>query len=966
MPANKHILLLFLFAFCLSGNAQELVQREYRTRQGLSSNEVYEAISDSKGFMWFATNRGVCKFDGYRFTHFTIENGLSDNVILGLFEDHIGRIWCRSISGSISYVKNDSAFTISAKTKSYYPNSLLVNQNGSLLVGSQVDGIFNQIDFPYEEINNHTIFDTTFDLHIVKSKKGIMFSRSTRNDGRSILLDENTGEEIRFQIIPSASNARVITDGAIVVICSENYIYILDEQKQFHSYTLPFYIRNAYRDHAKNLWLCLGPNEGVAFYENSDLTKTPKIFLKEKTITSVTQDFENGYWMTTLNDGVKYVSTLDALEYDLTAVNKGSNQTTLRAMDFLVVANSLGNFIQIPSSESSSIATHNFLSNPEALPAGLKLVLKNKKMIEHDGAAVREVMPSPDYHYLREESELLLHTNPSYYWGTSTLTCFKADKQTNSILETYSSPSRINGSCVADDSTLILSCTNGLWSFRNGTFHEISATFPSLQHRLNDVQMDMHNNIWIASAKDGLFILEKESLIHLNRENGLTSNSCNNILMSDDSVYLATDNGISIITNYGTPQFKVTPLTSKQGLPGKIIKSIYDIRHDFYYVSDEGLFQYNHKFSEIHKTTPNIYISSFKVNGTVILTEKNLNLAHDENNISISFTGLSYLNPEGNLYKYKLDGIDQEWNQISSGQIQYPALPPGNYTFSVLAVNASDLESSEPAKISFVISQPFWQTWWFILGCVLLFIILTIWISLSRINRIKTRAKEQELINAKISRTEMRALQAQMNPHFIFNCINSIQHHILEQDKLVANKLLSKFSKLVRNVLENSNSEWISIQREIETLELYIEMESVRFSSQFNYTIVVDPNINTLLENIPPLIIQPFVENAIIHGLLPLDNQQGTLDIRLFKKEDTLICTIEDNGIGRERARQIKATKEQNYQSMGISITQERLNTFDLSGKHHRTMKLNIQDKSKNGEPSGTLVEIQLPINMFQ
>ncbi len=284
----------------------------------------------------------------------------------------------------------------------------------------------------------------------------------------------------------------------------------------------------------------------------------------------------------------------------------------------------------------------------------------------------------------------------------------------------------------------------------------------------------------------------------------------------------------------------------------------------------------------------------------------------------------------------------------------------------MLAVNASDLESAEPAKISFVISQPFWQTWWFIVGCIVLFIILTVWISLSRIHRIKVRAKEQELINAKISRTEMRALQAQMNPHFIFNCINSIQHHILEQDKLVANKLLSKFSRLVRNVLENSNSEWISIQREIETLELYIEMESVRFSSQFKYTIEVDPNINTLLENIPPLIIQPFVENAIIHGLLPLDNRQGTLNIRLFQKEDTLICTVEDNGIGREKARQIKATKEQNYQSMGISITEERLNTFDLSGNHHRNMKLHIQDKFNNGEPSGTLVEIQLPIKLIQ
>jgi LytS/YehU family sensor histidine kinase len=205
-----------------------------------------------------------------------------------------------------------------------------------------------------------------------------------------------------------------------------------------------------------------------------------------------------------------------------------------------------------------------------------------------------------------------------------------------------------------------------------------------------------------------------------------------------------------------------------------------------------------------------------------------------------------------------------------------------------------------------------------------------------------------------------------MNPHFIFNCINSIQHCILEQDKLVANKLLSKFSKLVRNVLENSNSEWISIQREIETLELYIEMESVRFSSQFRYSIEVDPNINTLLDNIPPLIIQPFVENAIIHGLLPMDDKQGILEIRLVKRKDKLICTIEDNGIGRERARHIKATKEENYQSMGIAITRERLSTYDILAKHHGNLELEIEDRFMDNESPGTRVIIQIPIKTIQ
>jgi ligand-binding sensor domain-containing protein len=954
-------LILSLFISLEHGTAQELVQRDYRTQQGLSSNEVYDVISDSKGYLWFATNRGVCKFDGNNFKHFNLENGLKDQVILGLTEDSQSHIWCRSISGKISYIENDVAQTIEARTKSYYPNSLFVDYSGNLRIGSQTSGVFYRVESPYRSENMLIEVDTLFDLHISKSKNGLMYSRSTKNNGRSIFINEDTGEKTEFQIRPSASDSKVIMDENIIMVCSDNYLYIIDEQNQFAEYTLPFTVKNAFRDASKNLWLCLGPDQGAALYENTDMTKSPKLFMKNATITSIAQDFEGGYWFGTLNDGVKYVSTLQTLAFDISAIAKGSNHTILRAGDELLFANSLGGILHILASSASSIGSKNFLEHPNSLPSEVKLVVKNKKMIEYNNGISREVMPSPDYHYLRETKDLITPSDKPFYWGTSTLTCFKVDKKNNSILETYIAPSRINGTCVMDNSSFFLSCTDGLWTFSDGQFTEISASIPKLKHRLNDVQIDEHNSLWIASGSAGVFILDKDSLVQLRREDGLTSNSCNNILIEGDSIYVATDNGISLIANYGTPQFKISPLTTKQGLPGKLIKSTYKIHNRFYFHSDEGLFTYDPEEPSNDLSAPKIYLTSLKANGKEISPNGELNFPHDQNNISISVTGLSFKNPEENYYKYKLEGIDEEWNISSTGQIQYPSLSPGAYTFRVYAVNASDVESLDAATISFTIIQPYWQTWWFIFFCALLFLALTFWIATHRIRQIKRRAKEQELINAKIAKTEMRALQAQMNPHFIFNCINSIQHHILEQDKLVANKLLSKFAKLVRNVLENSNSEWISIHKEIETLELYIEMESVRFDSKFTYSIEVAKDINTHLENIPPLIIQPFVENAIIHGLLPLENKQGILAIRLFKKEGKLICSIDDNGIGREQARQIKATKETNYQSMGISLTQERLNIYQ-SGKHHRNMELNISDKLEGIKSAGTVVQIQLPI----
>lgn len=216
---------------------------------------------------------------------------------------------------------------------------------------------------------------------------------------------------------------------------------------------------------------------------------------------------------------------------------------------------------------------------------------------------------------------------------------------------------------------------------------------------------------------------------------------------------------------------------------------------------------------------------------------------------------------------------------------------------------------------------------------------------------LKTAQKEKQLAEQQKSLMELRALRAQMNPHFIFNAISSIQHFTLQNDSEAAQKYLSKFSKLIRGVLENSKHESIKLSEELQMLELYIELEQLRFSNKFSYAITIDKDIDANDVSIAPLVIQPFVENAIWHGLMHLQDRDGKLTISIQKQNGKLKCVIDDNGIGRKRAMEIRNAKM--HRSMGISITQERLHAGNMSVKF-------IDKQNPDGTAAGTTVEVTM------
>jgi LytS/YehU family sensor histidine kinase len=247
-----------------------------------------------------------------------------------------------------------------------------------------------------------------------------------------------------------------------------------------------------------------------------------------------------------------------------------------------------------------------------------------------------------------------------------------------------------------------------------------------------------------------------------------------------------------------------------------------------------------------------------------------------------------------------------------------------------------------------------------IYGALGLFV-LSVTVLILLLSRAKINAKRRiSEMNRKISEITQANLRQQMNPHFIFNTLNSIQYYMYQHDKLATNNYLTKFSSLMRKVLENSQHTSVPLRDELDALNLYLELEMIRFKDKFEYEINIDEEIDTLLYKVPTMLIQPYVENSISHGLMPNENK-GHVKIDLILENEYILCTIEDNGIGREAALEKKKKGEGNHNSLGTRIVSSRLDL--VNSLYGTTLKTTYTDlRNENGEPAGTRVEIQIPI----
>jgi len=502
----------------------------------------------------------------------------------------------------------------------------------------------------------------------------------------------------------------------------------------------------------------------------------------------------------------------------------------------------------------------------------------------------------------------------------------------------------------------------GKMSFTKTYLPAENDTFSVSSKNVETVAQFDDSTLLIGTSFGGMnfFNIETEKCTRLNTANGFPSNTVHSIKKdSDGSIWFTTDYSLY---RYQPADKKFTLYNIEPGVINSAFNSsqLYVFKNgDWSTSTPTEVIYFNPKILSTQNdrsTTVDIagfrlfdkpfFIDSFLANKNPVV------LGFKQNFFTIEFAALDFSNILQTKYYYKLNGVNNDWvNAGTRKSATYTDLEPGNYVFSVKADNGSSV--SKETSFEIIIEPPFWKTAWFIALCLLVTAAVGYLIIQRRIKTIRTKAEMKQ----KMAETEMIALRAQMNPHFIFNCLNSIDDLIQTNENEKATNYLARFAKLIRAILENSKSDSIPCWKDLETLKLYLELEELRWGKKITYHLNIGPEILQGDYKVPPMIIQPYVENAIHHGLLNKEQGVGRLLINVNAEKNHIIYIIEDNGIGRKKAMEYKLLNKPAHQSIGMDITKERINLFNQNNNG----RVAITDLyNEYNEPDGTRVTVSL------
>lgn len=495
------------------------------------------------------------------------------------------------------------------------------------------------------------------------------------------------------------------------------------------------------------------------------------------------------------------------------------------------------------------------------------------------------------------------------------------------------------------------------YNYQKGTF----TTYPHFS-RLCGASRYFHFDslfLWIATD-DGLIQADKRKMgliKYWTTKNGLANDYIYSVLPDKyQRIWISSNSGLSMIDYKNNLCRNFTLSDNLQDLEFNTASCYIDKKNNLWFGGINGLNLVHPTLTHTNTFSPKPMITQIEVmnlpykTDTAIPYIDKIKLPYNKNFINFQFQTPNYSQTDKIVYKYLLKGVDTGWIYIGNKNfINYTQLQPGTYTFMVKSNNANNQWSQDAASVVVEIIPPWWRTWWF----WTLFILGTVGILVYTIAYRIRHIKKEESLKYKIIESEMKSLRSQMNPHFIFNSLNSINGFVIENKTHLASDYLTKFARLIRLILENSKNETIILEKELDTLKLYLLMESLRFEDKFEYHIQIEKGIELEEICIPPLIIQPFVENAIWHGLLHRTSK-GKLEINIFQKSNQLGIQIIDDGIGREKSATYKNIKHKSRKSYGIEITKQRI----LSLNKQNTIE--ITDLKNGEEPIGTKVQITL------
>ena len=945
--------LIFFLIVSQFSYTQELSYIHYNTNDGLAGATTYDICQDIDGFIWIGTETGLSRFDGKNFKNYTVNDGLPDNEILKVFADSKGRVWIIPFKRTICY---------------YFKNKIYTSENDRVLKKISTEYYFNDI---CEDENQNIILADTKQVILIRPDNSVINLYNAKNvNGKleNVVARKNYFEKgfvVRINdTIFYYKDSTLVFHNIDKEILDPRIISLIS-YKNGSKYLLKLPVTYIRYDNENNYVKFINTPDGV-YTTDTINKKLGDHYLAGKKISKTIEDKENNLWFCTLDDGIyklssKEIRTINFNEKgeknntEVYSIDK-SNDEIICGLGFSKVAfitngkiRKIQNFSDYTLKSENSRVT-NRLYSIKTLSSGITMLGFDSYLIKlgNDIPTIKEIYPVKCIEEIDSENILV---------GTSR-NVFKIRIEDLAIVDTVWTGRSLK--VYTHNGSTYIGTLNGLYeiNYRN-EIKNLGTVYPGLAGRIMDIKSDTDSTLYVATADRGITIIQRNHVIReLNELNGLSSNVCRTIFLYDYNLFVGTNKGLNKI-NLREKNSSLVKYTIADGLPSDIINGIYVNNDSIWLATPAGLTFFNDNNISSDNICKSVLLS-IKVSGIEQNELTDLELPYRENNIAFEYAGISFKSGGEIEYFYKLDGLDDKWNKTRQTNLTYESLPPGNYTFQLYTINKFGLKSNF-INVEFRILRPFWMSPWLYAFLLLGAIGMTAWIVNERNRKFQKVRNEQYKTQLQMITLEQKALQAQMNPHFIFNCLNSIQQYILINDKEKANQFLSEFATLVRQTLDISDKRSIFLSNEIDYLKRYLQMEKMRFADNFDFSIQLESNFDPEAIEIPPLLHQPFVENCLRHGIRYKENGTGFVSISFQLDNNILISSILDNGVGRQAANSFKSKQHIEYQSKGIKLTEKRIELINKVSEIPITFEI-FDLQNEKGKISGTGVKVKIPI----
>jgi len=867
-----------------------------------------------------------------------------------------GRVWCYGLNNTFSYYGEDNfiPFKGNNELQRFFTGTMRHQKINKIVIDEFGDFYFtihhsNKDIYTFRENKiitlDQNLIGQNFDEFFVYSPSSFRGQYLTRlNFSKKIEKweSENTGHYIMNHIRLKDGYDLYITNSMFYLYKDMNLV------KSFaHDY--PGKLR-LYEDKNNHVWIFSGEKvNGIFNYSELSWQKLADNIINHQ-LNSVLHDAEGKFWLADHEKGLLKLSELAFKHLG----NNGESTKFSAFQEFdseLYTLNSMGEVFKVTDE-----GLHSVFQSQEMKFANMHLLdfamLNKKQIMLGQNSNIYDISSNEMLQRANNSTKVILPLEKEVVIGLNTgVISYNKKNQKYIPLDSLNYGVRTNSLYQDENKVLWIGSVDGLFKREGKKILKVELPIDSSVPRVMDITGNA-GSLYLATRGKGLLIWDKKTVKFIQEKDGLVSNLIESMCFENDStLWIGSRIGLSRVHLKKDSKPSILNYNITNGLLSNEINDIKYFQDNVWLATSGGITYFNSKHLSKNKVPPMLLLRKVEINGQVITPNVLNSLEHDENDISIHYTGLNHSAKNNVQYKYRLKGVFDDWKETNLTSLYFSNLLAGKYQFELLASNEHNIWTQTPLVVDFEIKEKWSKTWLFRL-IMLALLLLSAFVA----NRwyLKMQRKKDET-QARMAELQQLAMSSSMNPHFIFNALNAIQSYINQENLDEANNMLIGFSKLIRLNLQSRLNPNMTLEECFHKLGLYLQTEKIRIGEDLTFKLTIDSALTPDVE-IPSMVVQPFVENAIWHGILPQE-KGGYVNVEAYKENTVLKIKIEDNGLGLH-SNKVRANK---HASISTALTQERLKL--LSQASGLPYDVCIEDKHDLGlEESGVIVTITFPI----